>query len=129
MVGLGRFVGEGGVGGSYWGREVLFMARGSRTLQCGAAYDYVPNHMNLVQGGEAIPLEALRVTSDFFHVFQMQPRIGRDFGRQDMTPHAPGVVILSDGTWRQRFGAGPNIIGRSITLGNANDTATGVSGA
>jgi len=83
-----RFFPDGGLVPSYSGTKVLFMSRASRTLQSGAAYDYVPNHMNLVQGGEAIPLEALRVTSDFFHAFQMEPRIGHDFGPQDMMPHA-----------------------------------------
>src|SRR5258708_1708235 len=127
IVRMERFFPDGGLVPSYSGTRVLFMTRASRTLQSGAAYDYVPNHMNLVQGGEAIPLDALRVTSNFFHVFQMEPRIGHDFGPQDMTLHAPGVVILSDGTWRQQFGADPNIIGRAITLGNEKYTVIGVA--
>jgi len=127
IVRMERFFPDGGLVPSYSGTKVLFMTRASRTLQSGAAYDYFPNHVNLVQGGEATPLEALRVTSDFFHVFRMEPRIGHDFGPQDMTPYAPGVAILSDGTWRERFEADPNIIGRAITLGNEKYSVIGVA--
>jgi len=37
------------------------------------------------------------------------------------------VVILSDGTLRQQFGADPNISGRAITLGNEKYTVIGVA--
>ena len=56
---------------AYSGTKALFLRRASRTLESAAAYDYVPSHMNLIQGDEVVPLEAVRATSDFFHVFQM----------------------------------------------------------
>ena len=74
-----------------------------------------------------VALEAMRATSDFFHVFQMEPKIGRGFLPADMTPNAPGVAVLSDAAWRLRFAADPNIVGRSITLGNQNYTVVGVA--
>ena len=96
-------------------------------LESAAAYDFIPSHVNLVQASGAVPVDDLRVTSGFFHVFQMEPRIGHGFRPQDMAPHAPGVVVLSDATWRQRFGADPNIVGRAIILGNQQYTVIGVA--
>src|ERR1700691_2341340 len=64
---------------AYSGTKALFLRRASRTLESAAAYDYIPNHLNLVQGEQVVPLEAVRATSDFFHVFQMEPKIGRGF--------------------------------------------------
>ncbi|MGB9416819.1 MAG: ABC transporter permease [Acidobacteriaceae bacterium] len=112
---------------AYSGTKTLFMHRASRTLESAAAYDYIPSHVNLLQGDQVVPLEALRATSGFFHVFQMEPRIGRGFSPADMVPNAPGVAVLSDATWRQHFAADPSILGRSITLGNKPYTVVGVA--
>jgi predicted permease len=112
---------------AYSGTKALFLERANRTLESSAAYDYIPSHVNLPQGDQVVPLEALRATSDFFHVFQMEPRIGRGFAPADMVPNAPGVAVLSDATWRQQFAADPNILGRSITLGTKPYTIIGVA--
>jgi hypothetical protein len=83
--------------------------------------------VNLLQGDQVVPLEAVRATSDFFRVFQMEPKIGRGFLPADMTPNAPGVAVLSDAAWRQQFAADPNIVGRPITLGDKQYTVVGVA--
>lgn len=127
IVHMERIYPNGGVGPVYSGTKFLFMRRTSRAFESAAAYDYIPATVNLVQNGDAVPLKALRVTSDFFNVFQMQPAIGRGFSPGDMRPGAPGVAVLSDSLWRQRYGADPNIVGRSITLGSERDTVIGVA--
>ncbi|HEX5235119.1 MAG TPA: ABC transporter permease [Silvibacterium sp.] len=127
IVRLERLYPQGETAPAYSGTKFLFMRRASRTLDSVAAYDYIPATVNLVQGGDAVPIKALRATSDFFKVFQMQPRIGRGFSAQDMVPNAPGVVVISDALWRQRFGADPGILGRAITLGSQKYTVVGVA--
>jgi predicted permease len=112
---------------AYSGTKTLFLRRVSRTLESAAAYDYVPMHVNLVRGDEMVPLDAMRTTSDFFHVFQMKPKIGRGFIPADMVPNAPGVAVLSDAAWRQQFAADPAVVGRFITLGNQSYTVVGVA--
>jgi predicted permease len=112
---------------AYAGTKALFMHRASRTLESAAAYDYVPSHVNLLRGNQVVPLDALRVTSNFFRVFQMEPKIGRGFFAADMVPNAAGVAVLSDVAWRQQFAGDPGILGRSITLGNKQYTVIGVA--
>lgn len=112
---------------AYAGTKALFMRRASRTLESAAAYDYVPSHVNLLQGNQVVSLNALRATADFFRVFQMEPRLGRGFSAADMVPNAAGVAVLSDATWRRQFSADPDILGRSITLGNKQYTVIGVA--
>jgi putative ABC transport system permease protein len=112
---------------AYSGTKALFLSRAGRTLESSAMYDYVPSHVNLLQGDQVVPLEALRATSSFFHVFQMEPRLGRGFSPADMVPNAAGVAVLSDATWRQQFAADRGILGRSITLGNKPYTVIGVA--
>lgn len=127
LVRIQRSYPNGEMGPAYSGTKFLFMARTSRALEAAAAYDYVPSNVNLSQGGEAVSLKALRVTSDFFRVFQMEPSLGRGFQAQDMVPNAPGVVVLSDALWHQRFSADPKIVGRALTLGNQQYTVIGVA--
>jgi hypothetical protein len=43
-------------------------------------------------------------------------RARRAFRPEEREPERSGVVILSDGLWRRRFGADPAVIGRSIAL-------------
>ena len=68
--------------------------------------------------GPGVPerLEGRAVSVDYFRVFGVAPRLGRDFTASDDTPNAPPVVIVSDRLWRRRFAADPQIIGRQITL-------------
>jgi predicted permease len=127
LVRMERAYPDGGRGPAYSGTKFLFMRRASRTFETAAAYDYIPATVNLVQGDDAIPIKALRATSDFFNVFQVQPKIGRGFNAQDTIPNAPGVVVISNALWRQRFSADPNILGRPLTLGSQKYTVIGVA--
>jgi predicted permease len=127
LVRIERFYPNGNMNPAYSGTKASFMMRANRTFESAAAYDYIPSHVNLVQNGEAVPLDALRVTSGFFHVFQMEPQISYDFRQQNMVSHAPGVAVLSDAAWKQHFGADPDIVGKAITLGSEKFTVIGVA--
>ena len=61
-------------------------------------------------------IEGSAVSTDFFRVLGVQPRLGRDFAREEETAGKDGVVILSHSIWQNRFAADVGIIGRSITL-------------
>jgi hypothetical protein len=127
LVRIERSYPSGVVAPAYSATIALFMRRTNRSFDSAAAYDYIPSNVNLVQDGEAIPLKALRATSDFFRVFAMEPAIGRGFNAQDMILNAPGVAVISDSLWRQRFSSDPNILGRPITLGNKPFSVIGVA--
>jgi len=127
LVRIERFYTDGGLVPAYSGTKALFFTRTSRVIDSAAAYDYVPSNVTLVQGDVAISLRSLGVTANFFHVFQMEPELGRGFAAADMAPNAARVAVLSQATWRQQFGADPNVVGRAITLGNEEYTVVGVA--
>jgi predicted permease len=112
---------------AYSGTVALFLRRSTHSFESAAIYDYIPSNVNLVQQGEAIPLKALRATSDFFRVFDMEPAMGRGFNPGDMIQDAPGVVVISNALWRERFASDPNILGKAITLGNRPYSIIGVA--
>ncbi len=59
-------------------------------------------------------------------VLRAQPFLGRLHQRQDDVPGAPGVVVLSYRAWQDRFGADPDVVGRSVTLSENPFTIVGV---
>ena len=55
-----------------------------------------------------------------------RPALGRLFDASDAAEHAAPVVILGEALWRQRFGADPTVVGRSIAIDGAPSTVVGV---
>lgn len=85
----------------------------------GAAY-------NLVIGDEPERLVGARVSAGTFEMLKVVPSLGRTFLEEEDQPGHEGVVILSDGLWRRRFGADPNIAGQPVTLSGNAYTVIGV---
>lgn len=67
-------------------------------------------------GGEPESLVPQRVTAAFFNVLRVRPAIGRAFTADNEVAGRDRVVVLSDGLWRRRFGADPQIVGRTIPI-------------
>src|SRR6204780_2203409 len=107
LVRIERSYPSGAVVPTYSATVALFMRRSNRSFDSAAAYDYIPSNINLVQGGEAIPLKALRTTPGFFRVLAMEPANGCGFNGQNINLNAPGVVVISGPLWRQRFSSDP----------------------
>ena len=76
--------------------------------------------------GEPSEVSTVVVTSGFFSVLAAEPLLGRVFVAEDGQRGAAPVVVLSENLWRERFGADPRIISRSITLDMRPYTVIGV---
>lgn len=67
-----------------------------------------------------------RVTSDFNSFLGVTPELGRGFVNSDAQAGADAVLVLSDATWRSRYGADPSIVGRAVRFGSKTYTIIGV---
>ncbi|HWB97889.1 MAG TPA: ABC transporter permease, partial [Bryobacteraceae bacterium] len=76
-------------------------------------------------GGDPLRVDQARVTPSFFDVIGVRPQLGRPFDPNDSQPEQR-EVILSDGLWRNRFGADRGILGRSIRINDQDHTVIGV---
>jgi putative ABC transport system permease protein len=81
---------------------------------------------NLTGMGEPEQLNGLAVTADLFTLLRVNPARGRAFAPEDFKPDSAGVITLSDGLWRRRFGAREDIIGQTLTLDGRSHTVVGV---
>jgi predicted permease len=74
-----------------------------------------------------------RVTSEYvsvnyFDVLGVSAAHGRTFSAAEEKPGgAQPVVVVSDGFWRKRFGATPDLIGQTITLNGIPLTVAGIA--
>lgn len=85
--------------------------------------------VNLTGSGSAERFTQARVSANMFQLLGVRVQIGRAFGPGEDAREAPRVVILSDGLWRNRFGADPQIVGKSITLDGFPTEVIGVAPA
>jgi len=63
---------------------------------------------------------------NFFPLLGIKPQIGRLFTESDDQLGAPRTAVLSNESWRNRFGAQADIIGRDLTLDGNPYTVIGV---
>jgi predicted permease len=62
------------------------------------------------------PAISARVSSGFFRALGVAPILGRDFHAGEDLPGAPRTVLLSNSTWRKRYGAKPEVVGTTAIL-------------
>jgi len=99
----------------------------NRSFEDMAAYDDHLCDGNLATGVEPIRLDrCAEVSANFFSLLGVQPALGRGFSPEENAPGAHGVMILSDGFWRRRFGGNPSILGTTVRLDNAEYTVVGI---
>jgi putative ABC transport system permease protein len=106
------------------GAHFLEWTEQSETLEQIAAYN--PTSAILTGAGEPERLDANRVSAGFFAALGVRLALGRAFVAQDDLPGAAPVAIISHSLWQRRFGADPNVIGRSIQLDDKSYTVVGV---
>lgn len=87
---------------------------------------YEPRAMNLTSGGDPERLQGTVTTAGLFELLRVQPAMGRTFVPEEEQPGKGNVVILSDGLWRHRFGADPDLLGETITLDRKGYTVVGI---
>jgi putative ABC transport system permease protein len=82
--------------------------------------------VNLLGGDQPEQLRATQLSANFFSLFGVQFEAGRPFTAEEDAAKGPPVVVISNGLWRNRFGADPNVVGRTVDLDNTAYTVVGV---
>jgi putative ABC transport system permease protein len=77
-------------------------------------------------GREPERVDAVAVTPSFLPVLGISPQIGRNFTTEDTQPGRDHVTLISDDLWRSRFGADPNIVGKTVQANGTEYPTIGV---
>ena len=78
------------------------------------------------EGAEPERLRGARVSAGLFEMLGVNPVHGRTFLEEEDQPGHENVVILSNGLWKRRFAADPNVISQPITLSGISYTIIGI---
>jgi predicted permease len=71
-------------------------------------------------------IDASYVTPSFFRILGVNPAVGRTFTDEEGFYGKNQVVVLSDTLWRQRFGADPKVVGKTLRVDTTPYTIVGV---
>jgi putative ABC transport system permease protein len=99
------------------------LRRQGRTLDL-AAYTYASG-FNL-NGASPLRLTGSTVSANLFSFLGARPELGRVFEAGEDVPGADQKVILSHAFWQSRFGALPDVIGRSVQIDGVTREIVGV---
>ena len=83
-------------------------------------------NFNLTGEGEPERLNAARVSASLFRVLGARPLVGRAFTEDEDEIGHDRVAILTYGLWARRFGADPEVVGRTIRLNGVQHMVVGV---
>jgi putative ABC transport system permease protein len=80
----------------------------------------------LTGAGDPVQLAGATATANLVSMLGVRPLLGRWFLPEETAGSAQPVVVLSERLWRERFGAAPDIVGRSVLLDSRPRAVVGV---
>jgi len=88
---------------------------------------FTGGNLTLLGDGDPEELSAMAATPSLFPLLGVRPLIGRVFREEESKPGAPARVILfSYAFWQTRFGADPQVVGRTVNLNGTSYEVIGV---
>jgi predicted permease len=109
---------------------VQFVRQNAKSFSDAAGFDTATVNLDL-PGAQPEAVQAGLVNSNYFQVLGVRPQVGRFFqaDANDRVYGAHDELVLSDGLWRERFGADPSVIGRVVNINRHPFTVIGVAPA
>jgi len=75
---------------------------------------------------EPVRVSSARVSTGYFSMLGIRPLAGRTFLPEEERPGNDRVVVVTEGLWREQFGADPGVIGQRVLLDGEPSTLVGV---
>jgi putative ABC transport system permease protein len=94
--------------------------------EVGAWNAYNDTRFNLTDGAGPEQVQAALVSANFFPILGVQPMLGRALLPEEDIEGAERAVVISHGLWQRRFGADPDLLGKTLTLDGNSYTVVGV---
>jgi len=105
--------------------EFIDYQRDVSALSALAAFNSGPVTVTINE--DPIRVAASRVSKDFFSILGTRAAVGRVFSPEEFAPSAKGgIVVISNGLWRQQFAADRSVVGKKVVLNGRPVTIIGV---
>ena len=112
------------VGASMNEREYLEYRRFTKAFATTTTYNGYP--ATLLGAGEPARLQTSSATPSFFATLGVRAEHGRVFPEGDDGCGHGAIVVIANRLWRERFGADPAVVGRSVSVDGETKTIVGV---
>lgn len=99
----------------------------TRVFEDVAAYNDFTRRLALTGEGEPEEVLGVEVSPNFFSLLGTQAALGRTFTTDNAEGSNGDVVVLSYGLWQRRFGADPNIVGKTTTMSGKSYAIVGIA--
>jgi putative ABC transport system permease protein len=96
-----------------------------RAVENLGAYRTVDRNL-VTPDGLGEPLRVAEMSAAGFRVARVPPLLGRYLLDDDERPGAAPVVVVGYDVWQRRFAGSPDVVGRTLRLGDAAHTVVGV---
>ena len=91
-----------------------------------AAYEGGSGPVTLTGEGDPVLLRGAAVMGNFFSVLGVRPLLGRTLTDAETWETGANVAVLGERAWRERFGADPRVVGRTVVLDGRRTEIVGV---
>jgi predicted permease len=87
-----------------------------------------PLELPVGRGAAAENLRGFPVSASYFPLLGVEPERGRFFSPdEDAEPNGAAVVVISDGLWSRHFARVPDVLGKTLDIGDQRFTVIGVA--
>ena len=84
--------------------------------------------VNLAEPGlEPIRISTIETSGNLFHLLGVAPQLGAGFPADGPLYSRDRIAVISDRVWRQRYGADPAIVGKTLSVNAGEYTIVGVA--
>lgn len=99
--------------------------RSARSFQQMAAFR--EQELDLTLPGAPSHIKASEISAGFFSALGVELALGREFTPQENQPGGASAAVISNHLWKERFGGGPEALGKSVTLDGVSYSIVGVA--
>jgi putative ABC transport system permease protein len=126
LVGLGQWRNQAGEGYIQTGVSAPTIADIAKT----GVFQYVAYYrwkgFNATEGNRPESVRGIQTSAELLPMFGVQPQMGRFLTREETEAGHDQVAVIGHRLWQMRYGADPNILGKSIELDQKRYTIVGV---
>lgn len=83
--------------------------------------------MTVGRGQGALRAPTAFVSASYFTLLGVKPALGRFFTENEDQVGVPGVAVVSHGFWQRQMGGDPDVLGRTLEIGQGMYTVIGVT--
>ena len=107
--------------------NLTFAAWGEHARTIEGMSGYSTDTFTIANGPETERVDGGSLSPAAFATLGVTPAIGRFFRPEEAVEDANGAVVLSDRFWRSKFGADPNVVGRTLQINGRTHEVIGVA--